>query len=62
MAGIQPVGFGPWLWFKLYWVAWALLLAVAARLLIRGRARQGKGGSQCGCASRVIVSRVRRPR
>lgn len=30
-------GFGPflwpWLWFKLYWVAWALLLAVSARLL-----------------------------
>ena len=29
---------GPWLWFKLYWAAWALLLAVAARLLwVRGR-------------------------
>ncbi|WP_181305505.1 ABC transporter permease [Rufibacter sp. XAAS-G3-1] len=29
---------GPWLWFKLYWIAWALLLAVAARLLwARGR-------------------------
>ena len=29
---------GPWVWFKLYWVAWALLLAVAARLLwVRGR-------------------------
>ncbi len=29
---------GPWLWFKLYWGAWALLLAVAARLLwVRGR-------------------------
>ena len=29
---------GPWLWFKLYWTAWALLLAVAARLLwARGR-------------------------
>ncbi|MBC3540294.1 ABC transporter permease/M1 family aminopeptidase [Rufibacter sediminis] len=28
----------PWLWFKAYWVAWALLLAVAARLLwVRGR-------------------------
>lgn len=37
-------GFGasiePWLWFKLYWAAWALLLAVAARLLWgRGRDR-----------------------
>jgi len=28
---------GPWAWFKLYWAAWALLLAVAARLLwVRG--------------------------
>jgi ABC-2 type transport system permease protein len=24
---------GPWLWFKLYWAAWAVLLAVAAMLL-----------------------------
>ncbi|HEX8658171.1 MAG TPA: M1 family aminopeptidase [Hymenobacter sp.] len=35
-------GFGhtlePWLWFKAYWVAWALLLAVVARLFwVRGR-------------------------
>jgi ABC-2 type transport system permease protein len=35
-------GFGPfvmpWIWFKLYWAAWALLLIVAARLSwIRGR-------------------------
>lgn len=35
-------GFGaslaPWLWFKFYWLAWALLLAVVAKLLwIRGR-------------------------
>jgi ABC-type transport system involved in multi-copper enzyme maturation permease subunit len=29
---------GPWLWFKLYWAAWALLLAVVARLLwVRGK-------------------------
>ena len=29
---------GPWLWFKLYWAAWALLVAVVARLLwVRGR-------------------------
>ncbi|HEX8253232.1 MAG TPA: hypothetical protein VF846_08810 [Thermoanaerobaculia bacterium] len=29
---------GPWLWFKLYWAAWALLLLVVARLLwVRGR-------------------------
>ncbi len=29
---------GPWLWLKLYWAAWALLLAVATRLSwVRGR-------------------------
>ncbi|MET0396272.1 MAG: M1 family aminopeptidase [Longimicrobiaceae bacterium] len=29
---------GPWLWLKLYWAAWALLLAAAARLSwVRGR-------------------------
>jgi hypothetical protein len=29
---------GPWLWFKLYWTAWALLLMVTARLLwVRGK-------------------------
>ena len=37
-------GFGaslaPWLWFMLYWAAWALLLVVAARLLwVRGMER-----------------------
>ena len=32
MRGFGP-SLGPWLWFKLYWAAWALLLAVAARLL-----------------------------
>ncbi|HEX7120488.1 MAG TPA: ABC transporter permease subunit [Longimicrobiales bacterium] len=37
MRGFGP-SLGPWLWFKLYWAAWALLLAVAARLLwVRGR-------------------------
>jgi hypothetical protein len=37
MRGFGPT-LGPWLWFKGYWVAWALLLAVAARLLwVRGR-------------------------
>jgi hypothetical protein len=31
---------GPWLWLKLYWAAWALLLAVAAGLLwVRGTER-----------------------
>ena len=37
MRGFGP-SLGPWLWFKLYWTAWALLLAVVARLLwVRGR-------------------------
>jgi len=37
MRGFDPA-IGPWLWFKLYWAAWALLLAVAAKLfLARGR-------------------------
>lgn len=31
MRGFGP-SLGPWLWFKLYWVAWGLLLAVLARL------------------------------
>ncbi|MFD3003594.1 hypothetical protein ACFS7Z_24770 [Pontibacter toksunensis] len=39
MRGFGP-SLEPWLWFKLYWAAWALLLAVAARLLwMRGRER-----------------------
>jgi hypothetical protein len=32
---------GPWLWFKLYWAAWAVLLAVAARLLWARGSDQG---------------------
>jgi ABC-type transport system involved in multi-copper enzyme maturation permease subunit len=37
MRGFGPT-LGPWLWFKLYWIAWGLLLAVIARLLLaRGR-------------------------
>jgi ABC-2 type transport system permease protein len=37
MRGFEPF-LAPWLWSKLYWAAWALLLAVAARLLwARGR-------------------------
>ena len=39
MRGFGPT-IAPWLWFKLYWAAWALLLAVAARLLwVRGKER-----------------------
>ncbi|CAA9310418.1 MAG: hypothetical protein AVDCRST_MAG56-6270 [uncultured Cytophagales bacterium] len=37
MRGFGP-SLGPWLWFKGYWAAWALLLAVAAKVLwVRGR-------------------------
>ncbi|MDQ3699986.1 MAG: ABC transporter permease, partial [Chloroflexota bacterium] len=37
MSGFGP-SLGPWLWFKLYWAAWATLLAVVAKLLwVRGR-------------------------
>ena len=35
MRGFGPT-LGPWLWFKVYWVAWALLLSV-------GRACFGDG-------------------
>jgi ABC-2 type transport system permease protein len=39
MRGFGPF-VAPFLWFKLYWAAWALLFAVGARLLwVRGRAR-----------------------
>ncbi len=53
-------GFGaslaPLVWFKLYWAAWALLLAVAAKLLwVRGR--EGRLGRDFG--RRVGGSRVR---
>ncbi len=43
---------GPWLWFKLYWAAWALLLAVAARLLW---VRNTEGGFR----SRIQLARRR---
>jgi ABC-type transport system involved in multi-copper enzyme maturation permease subunit len=37
MRGFEP-HLGPWLWFKVYWVAWALLLALVAKLLwVRGK-------------------------
>ncbi len=37
MRGFEPF-VGPWIAFKLYWAGWAMLLAVAARLLwVRGR-------------------------
>ena len=43
---------GPWLWFKSYWAAWALLLAVVARLLwVRGRDE--------GLSARLVLARRR---
>jgi ABC-type transport system involved in multi-copper enzyme maturation permease subunit len=43
---------GPWAWFKLYWAAWALFLAVAARLLwVRGR--------ESGLGARMLIARLR---
>ncbi len=49
-------GFGssiaPWLWFRLYWTAWAVLLAVITRLLwVRGRER--------GLRTRISIARRR---
>lgn len=39
MRGFGP-SLEPWLWFNLYWAAWALMLAVVARLLwVRGKER-----------------------
>jgi len=51
MRGFGPT-LGPWLWFKLYWAAWALLLAIAARLLwVRGR--------ESGFLTRLHIARHR---
>ena len=42
MRGFGPT-LGPWLWFKIYWIAWALLLTVVAILLwARGREQRFK--------------------
>lgn len=49
-------GFGsslwPWMWSKLYWAGWALLLAVAATLL-------WPRGTECGLRSRLHLARQR---
>ena len=54
MRGFEPF-IGPWLWFKFYWAAWALLLAVAATLLwVSGTKRTSARGSRWrAAASRV---------
>jgi ABC-type transport system involved in multi-copper enzyme maturation permease subunit len=51
MRGFGPF-LGPWLWFKLYWAAWALLLAVATRLL-------WVSGTERGFGARLQVARHR---
>jgi ABC-type transport system involved in multi-copper enzyme maturation permease subunit len=51
MAGFG-ISLAPWLWFKLYWVAWAILLAVVATLLwVRSR--------EVSFASRLRLARYR---
>jgi ABC-2 type transport system permease protein len=51
MRGFGP-SIGPWLWFKLYWGAWGLLLMVAAKLFwVRGREQ--------GLAARLKLARRR---
>ncbi|MCC2545818.1 ABC transporter permease [Hymenobacter sp. BT175] len=62
MAGFGPT-LAPWLWFKAYWAAWALLLAVVTRLFwVRGR--EGSFASRLQLARRrftrssVLVSAV----
>jgi ABC-type transport system involved in multi-copper enzyme maturation permease subunit len=55
-------GFGPsvapWAWFKLYWAAWALLLAVAAKLFwVRGR-EQGLSARLRSARQRLTRSTV----
>ncbi|MGH9754200.1 MAG: ABC transporter permease [Blastocatellia bacterium] len=55
MRGFGP-SLGPWLWFKLYWVAWAMLLAVVAKLLL---VRGGERG--LGARLRLARRRLARP-
>lgn len=51
MRGLAPFVW-PWLWFKLYWAAWALLIAVVVRLLwVRGK--------ESGFAVRIQLARKR---
>jgi ABC-type transport system involved in multi-copper enzyme maturation permease subunit len=51
MRGLEPF-IGPWLLFKLYWAAWALLLAVAAKLL-------WPRGTERGVGARLRLARRR---
>lgn len=51
MSGFGP-NVGPWVWFKLYWAVWALLLALVA-MLLRVRGREG------GTGVRLLLARRR---
>ena len=51
MSGFGPF-LGPWLWFKLYWGAWALLFAVVANLFWRR-------GRESGVLHRLRTARMR---
>ncbi|MPY88586.1 MAG: ABC transporter permease [Luteitalea sp.] len=56
MRGFEPF-IGPWVWFKFYWAAWALLLAVAATLLwVRGN--EADLGSRLALARRRFTRRA----
>jgi hypothetical protein len=58
MRGFEPF-ITPWLWFKSYWAAWALLLAVAATLLwVRGK--ETDLGSRLELARRRVTRRAAR--
>lgn len=53
MRGLGPF-LEPWLWFKLYWAAWALLLLVAARLFW-SRGREGGPGARVRLARQRLT-------
>ena len=56
MRGFGP-SVGPWLWFKLYWAAWALLLAVGGQLLW-ARGREGGPRARLRAARARLTPRV----
>ena len=56
MRGFEPF-IGAWLWFKVYWAAWALLLATAATLFW-ARGKQNGLGSRLELARRRLTRRT----
>jgi ABC-type transport system involved in multi-copper enzyme maturation permease subunit len=56
MRGFDPF-IGPWLWFKLYWTAWAAVLAAVGTLfLVRGK--QAHLGARLSLARRRLTPRA----